>query len=118
MLVPRISDDRTSINTEISETISCEQSKQVSRRARRFSWEEIINLDTAEHISTRLIERLIDAKTFAMKHRGNNQPVSCPNLRQFECVVQSFEYYEFMQIYYELRASGQLAKYLSLASRR
>ena len=85
-------------------------------RTRRFSWEEIINLDTAEHISTRLIERLVDYKNELMNKRAKGQTgrfkVSIPNLRQLENVIQNLEYYEYMQIYFELRSSGLLEKYL------
>lgn len=117
------SEDRNSIESDLSGSFSSIQSNKRDsiggNRTRRFSWEEIINLDTAEHISTRLIERMIHLKTEIANKRANKTQqqqnrfrVSIPNLRQLESVIQNLEYYEYMQIYFELRSSGLLEKYL------
>ena len=87
----------------------------MANRTRRFSWEEIINLDTAEHIATRLIERLVEIMRLKVTRRSTTEPFSIeiPNLRQFEYFILNLEYYEHMQLYSELHASGQLEKYLA-----
>lgn len=120
-------EDRNSNGSDLSGSYSSilanKRNSIGGNRTRRFSWEEIINLDTAEHISTRLIERMVDLKTDLVNKRANKIQqqqqqqqsrfkVSIPNLRQLESVVQNLEYYEYMQIYFELRSSGLLEKYL------
>ena len=91
---------------------------ETSSRTRRFSWEEIINLDTAEHISNRLIEKLVEnenqrKKLNELKGKRVSQPAQIPNLKQFEIFLQLLEFYEYMQTYYELRSSGALQKYIN-----
>jgi len=80
---------------------------EVSNRTRRFSWEEIINLDTAEHIANRLIERLIESE-----NQRRKQLTRVPCLKQFEIFIQLLEYFEYMQVYYEMRSSGALHRYI------
>ncbi len=105
-------EDNVSIGTQASDTSLDNKTKP---RGRRFSWEEIINLDTAENISTRLIERLIDTKKTLLRKKTKlltRSNVSIPDLRQLEHAIQKMEYYEYMQTYYELRSSSLLEKYL------
>lgn len=117
------SEDRNSIESGLigsySSMLPNKRNSIGGNRTRRFSWEEIINLDTAEHISTRLIERMVDLKTDLVNKRANKIQqqqnrfkVTVPNLRQLESVIQNLEYYEYMQIYFELRSNGLLEKYL------
>jgi len=112
--------DNTSTSTQTSDTCLDQQQKAKSR-GRRFSWEEIINLDTAEHISTRLIERHIDVRTTLLRKNTKlltKATVNIPNLRQLEHAIQKMEYYEHMQTYYELRSGGLLEKYLAEALKK
>ncbi len=109
-------EDNVSIGTQASDTSLDNKTKP---RGRRFSWEEIINLDTAEHISTRLIERHIDVRTTLLrKNTKLLTKVNIPNLRQLEHAIQKMEYYEHMQTYYELRSGGLLEKYLAEALKK
>lgn len=92
---------------------------QTSQRTRRFSWEEILNLDTAEHIANRLIQKLIESENQRKQKTDTSKlkPTQVPNVKQFEIFIQMLEFFEYMQIYYELRSSGILHKYIqALAS--
>lgn len=112
--------DNSSTSTQTSDTCLDQQQKAKSR-GRRFSWEEIINLDTAEHIATRLIERHIDVRTTLFRKNTKlltKATVNIPNLRQLEHAIQKMEYYEYMQTYYELRSGGLLEKYLAEALKK
>lgn len=89
-----------------------------SNRTRRFSWEEIINLDTAENIANRLIEKLIEnenQRKFSNKNTINyGKLAQVPSLKQFEIFIQLLECLVYMQTYYEMRNSGDLHKYIQL----
>ena len=77
-----------------------EDMRSVSSRCRRFSWEEISDFGSAEHISTRIIQNLIN--------KQNNRVLKLPSLRELEIYIQSLEPQEYLQIYHELKGSGLL----------
>ncbi len=89
-----------------------------SNRTRRFSWEEIINLDTAENIANRLIEKLIENENQRKCSNSNTinygKLAQVPSLKQFEIFIQLLECLVYMQTYYEMRNSGDLHKYIQL----
>ncbi len=82
---------------------------QSQNRARKFSWEEVDDMDTAEYISNRLIKNLL----IALYKTDSIDTDLLPNLADFEFFIKNLQYLEFIQNYHESIDHAKLKKITS-----
>jgi hypothetical protein len=114
------------------ETINETESKSVgkpslvrleSQRSRRFSWEEIEDLFSAENIAKELLKKCLKRLGKQKHNQLTNNRVSrlskqldesglVPTVLDMEFFIKFMEYYEFLQSYYESKAFARARRFV------
>jgi hypothetical protein len=85
------------LNRKESSALALKTEAQSQYRVRKFSWEEVDDLDTAEYISNRLAKNLL----VRLYKTDSIDSSLLPNLTDFEFFIKNLQYSEFIQNYHE-----------------